>query len=82
MIEGLAITRSTARVGALQGQRLFAVRLDGTSAGQLRGCFKADHGRLRSVAAAPDGALWVTTRSTDGRVRRGRDDDRILRITL
>lgn len=79
---GLAITRSTALVGALQGQCLFAVPLDGTSAGKPRDYLTGDHGRLRSVAVAPDGLLWVTTSNTDGRVRPGRDDDKILRVTL
>ena len=79
---GLAITRSTALVGALQGRCLFAVPLDGTSAGEPRRHLAGDHGRLRSVAVAPDGSLWVTTSNTDGRVRPGRDDDKILRVTL
>ena len=79
---GLAIAGSTAFVGALQGRCLFAVPLEGSSAGRPRAWFTGDHGRLRSVAQAPDGALWVTTSNTDGRVQPGRHDDKILRVEL
>lgn len=79
---GLAIARSTAFVGALQGQCLFAVPLDGTRAGKPRAYFAKDHGRIRTVAVAPDGSLWMTTSNTDGRVDPGKNDDRILRVTL
>ena len=79
---GLAITRNTAFVGALRGQCLFAVPLSGTDAGEPRAYFAEDHGRIRTVAVAPDGALWVTTSNTDGRTDPGRDDDKILRVTL
>ncbi len=79
---GLAITRSTAFVGALRGRCLFAVPLSGTDAGKPRVYFRGDHGRIRGVAVAPDGALWVTTSNTDGRTDPGRDDDKILRVTL
>ena len=79
---GLAITRSTAFVGALQGQCLFSVALDGTDAGRPRAHFARDHGRIRNVAVAPDGSLWMTTSNTDGRGTPGRDDDKILRVTL
>lgn len=79
---GLAITRGTAFVGALQGRCLFVVTLDGTSAGQPKAYFAGDHGRIRTVVLAPDGSLWMTTSNTDGRVTPGRHDDRILRVTL
>ena len=79
---GLAITRSTAFVGALQGQCLFAVTLNGTAAGKPKAYLARDHGRLRSVTLAPDASLWVTTSNTDGRVQPGRHDDKILRILL
>lgn len=79
---GLAITGRTAFVGALQGECLFAVPLDGTDAMEPTAHFAREHGRIRSVAVAPDGALWVTTSNRDGRgtVRDG--DDRILRVTV
>lgn len=79
---GLAITRSTAFLGALQGECLFAVRLDSTDAGKPKAYFRGEHGRIRSVTTAPDGALWVTTSNTDGRGDVRKDDDRIFRVTL
>ena len=65
---GLAITRSTAFVGALQGRCLFAVPLDGTKAGKPKAYFADDHGRIRNAVVAPDGSLWITTSNTDGRI--------------
>ena len=79
---GLAITRSTAFLGALQGECLFAVSLDGEKVGKPKAYFAGEHGRIRSVTTAPDGALWVTTSNTDGRGDLRRDDDRIFRVTL
>jgi glucose/arabinose dehydrogenase len=78
---GLAITRSTAFLGALRGQCLFAVPLNGTETGKPTRHL-AGYGRIRSVVVAPDGSLWVTTSNTDGRVKPGRNDDLILRVTL
>jgi glucose/arabinose dehydrogenase len=79
---GLAITRSTAFLGALQGECMFGVPLDGTDVGKPKAYFAGDYGRVRSVAVAPDGALWVTTSNTDGRNNPTKVDDRILRVTL
>ena len=79
---GLAITRSTAFVGALQGQCLFSVALDGTDAGKPKAHFARDHGRIRNVAVAGDGSLWMTTSNTDGRQTPGKNDDKILRVAL
>ena len=79
---GLAITRSTAFVGALQGQCLFSVALDGTDAAKPKAHFAREHGRIRNVAVATDGSLWMTTSNTDGRRSPGKDDDKILRVRL
>lgn len=79
---GLAIIRSTAFVGALQGKCLFAVPLDGTKAGKPKAYFSDDLGRIRNAVAAPDGSLWITTSNTDGRLEPGKGDDKILRVSL
>ena len=79
---GLAITRSTAFVAALQGECVYAVPLDGTDAGKPRAFFQGEYGRIRTIEVAPDDSLWVTTSNTDGRGDPGKNDDRILRVTL
>ena len=79
---GLAITRSTAFVAALQGECVFAVPLDGTDAGKPRALFQGKYGRIRTIEVAPDDSLWVTTSNTDGRGDPRKGDDRILRVTL
>ncbi len=79
---GLAITRSTAFVAALQGQSVFAVPLDGETAGEPVEYFAGEFGRIRNVFVAPDESLWVTTSNTDGRSDPAEGDDRILRVML
>ena len=79
---GLAIARSTAFVAALQGQSVFAVPLDGETAGEPVEFFAEEYGRIRNVFVAPDESLWVTTSNTDGRNEAAGDDDRILRVTF
>jgi len=38
------------------------------------------YGRLRTVVAAPDGALWITTTNKDGHGHPIPDDERVIRI--
>jgi aldose sugar dehydrogenase len=79
---GIAIVDQVAWIGGLTGHRLWRVPLYGTTVGRPQ-AFEVDaYGRLRTVALAPDGSLWVTTSNTDGRgdVRPG--DDRILRLSV
>ncbi len=56
---GLEIAGDTAYVGALRGQRLWVVPLNGEFAANPVGYFTGTYGRLRSVSLAPDGRLWV-----------------------
>ena len=79
---GIAIAAGRAWLGALQGECVWSVVLDGADAGKTRQHFAGEYGRIRSVALAPDGSLWVTTSNRDGRTDPRPGDDRILRVTL
>ena len=78
---GLAFWRGDLWMGALRGERLWQIPLDGQSAGEPRSHFLNDYGRLRTVLVAHDGgSLLVTTSNTDGRGDPSRSDDRLLRV--
>ena len=79
---GIAIAAGRAWLGALQGECVWSVVLDGADAGKTQQHFAGKYGRIRSVALAPDGSLWVTTSNRDGRTDPRAGDDRILRVTL
>ena len=74
---GVAVLGPTVYVAGLRGRRLWAVP---TGGGRLQALLTEEYGRLRAVAAAPDGSLWVATSNTDGRAEPRRGDDRILRL--
>ncbi len=73
----------------LRGQRLWVVQFDqsGAAAAEPQATIVNEFGRLRSVAMAPDGMLWVTTSNRDGRCTEERGcaaneaDDRIIRFS-
>lgn len=82
---GIAYWRGSIWMAGLRGERLWQIPIvdDAVSpTGEPIAHLTTLYGRLRTVAAAPDGSLWVTTSNTDGRgdVRGG--DDRILRIDV
>jgi glucose/arabinose dehydrogenase len=75
---GAAISGDTLYVAALRGERLWTVPLNG---GAPKAEFVGRYGRLRTVAFAPDGAMWLTTSNTDrGPEPQPGGDDRILRF--
>jgi glucose/arabinose dehydrogenase len=75
---GLAFLDGALWAGALRGGRLWQVPLTADGTGAPQDWFVGDYGRLRTVVAAPDGNLWVTTSNRDGRGDPGPRDDRIL----
>jgi glucose/arabinose dehydrogenase len=79
---GIAVSAGRAWLGALQGECVWSVVLDGRDRGRAERHLSGQYGRIRSVAAAPDGSLWVTTSNRDGRADPRPGDDRILHVTL
>ena len=77
---GAAIRRGTLYIGALQGEALLRVKLNGTRARKRTALLQGRYGRIRTVVRAPDGSLWVTTSNRDGRGSPRDGDDRIVRI--
>ncbi|MGH8870317.1 MAG: PQQ-dependent sugar dehydrogenase [Actinomycetes bacterium] len=79
---GVAYLGGVVYMAALGGERLWQVPVDGERAGRPRATFTQRYGRLRTVVAAPDGSLWLTTSNQDGRGDPQESDDRILRVVV
>ncbi|MGH8893364.1 MAG: PQQ-dependent sugar dehydrogenase, partial [Actinomycetes bacterium] len=79
---GIAVANGRAWLGALRGECIFSVRLRGPDSGKIRRHFAGRFGRIRQVAKAPDGSLWITTSNRDGRGSPGPDDDKVIRVVL
>ncbi|HEX6756056.1 MAG TPA: PQQ-dependent sugar dehydrogenase [Mycobacteriales bacterium] len=80
-VGGCAVIERGLFVASLTGQRMWAFPLDSTGhAGAPSDHLNGAYGRLRTVVAAPDGALWLTTSNKDGRGRPTAQDDRVIRI--
>jgi glucose/arabinose dehydrogenase len=80
---GIAIAGGSLWVAALRGERMWRIPLlGGGRLGSPVSMLDGDYGRLRTVALAPDGSLWLTTSNRDGRGSPGPSDDRVLRFPL
>ncbi|MEU4608729.1 PQQ-dependent sugar dehydrogenase [Kribbella sp. NPDC023972] len=80
---GIAFAQGHVFMASLRGERLWAIPVaGGKRTGEPQAFFTNEFGRLRTVEAAPDGSLWLTTSNTDGRGDTQNGDDRILRITI
>ncbi|MEW1655253.1 MULTISPECIES: PQQ-dependent sugar dehydrogenase [unclassified Streptomyces] len=80
---GLAYAKGSLWMASLRGERLWRIPLNGTRPVAAPQAFlKGAYGRLRTVVAAGDGALWLVTGNTDGRGRPRAGDDRILRLVV
>ncbi|UVT27384.1 PQQ-dependent sugar dehydrogenase [Rhodococcus pyridinivorans] len=83
---GLAWFDGSLWMAGLRGERLWRIDIPDTdvqdTAVTATDFFVGEYGRLRTVVAAPDGSLWLTTSNRDGRGSPAGDDDRILRIEI
>jgi glucose/arabinose dehydrogenase len=84
---GAAYAKGSPWIGALGGQRLWQLPVQGRAAtAEPIAHFAGDHGRIRTIEVAPDGALWLITSNTDRATWGGTDprpgDDRILRVEV
>jgi glucose/arabinose dehydrogenase len=79
---GIAIADGSVFMASLRGERLWQIPLLTDGVGTPRALLAHRYGRLRAVAVAPDGSLWVLTNNTDGRGSPRTGDDRIVRLTL
>jgi glucose/arabinose dehydrogenase len=79
---GLAYVDGTFFLAALKGQRVWAIYIAADGTASATPWFVGEFGRIRDVAAGPDGTLWFLTNNTDGRgdVREG--DDRLKQVRL
>lgn len=75
---GMAYLDGVLYIANLRGERLREVPLSDLTTSTER--FVGELGRLRDVAVAPDGSLWLLTNNTDGRGSPRPGDDQILRI--
>ncbi len=82
---GLAYAGGYLWTAALRGERLWRVKVAGGQVSDPTAYFSGEdgsegYGRLRTVVAAPDGRLWLTTSNKDGRGEPDAQDDRILLV--
>ena len=83
---GIAFWNGSIWMAGLRGERLWQIPIVDGAAGASTTApvehLTGTYGRLRTVAAAPDGSLWVVTSNTDGRGDVQDGDDRVLRIEV
>lgn len=79
---GIAIKDDVVYVASLRGERLWQVPISGARTMKAKSWDLGDRGRLRSIAQAPDGSLWVMTSNTDGRGDPRPADDTIIRLRV
>lgn len=78
---GIAIKNDVVYVASLRGERLWQVPIKGAQTRDAKSWDLGDAGRLRTIAQAPDGSLWVVTSNTDGRGDPRPSDDKIIRLS-
>ena len=78
---GIAYADGAVWMAALRGESLWRIPVSGNDAGEPERLLQGEYGRLRDVAVAPDGRLWVLSNNTS-RGTAAPDDDKLLAIPL
>jgi glucose/arabinose dehydrogenase len=83
-VGGCAVQGSTLYIASLDGRDVLSATIGGSgrnlTVSAFRGQLNGKYGRLRTVVAAPDGALWLTTSNKDGQGKPIADDERVIRL--
>ncbi|HST64494.1 MAG TPA: PQQ-dependent sugar dehydrogenase [Mycobacteriales bacterium] len=80
-LSGCAVIERGLFVTSTTGKRVYAFPLDGSGRADGPTSFLIGaYGRLRTVVAGSDGALWMTTSNKDGAGKPTPQDDRVIRI--
>ncbi|GHF21026.1 PQQ-dependent sugar dehydrogenase [Pseudolysinimonas yzui] len=79
---GLAYVDGTFFLAALKGERVWAIYVADDGTAGATPWFVGEFGRIRDVAAGPDGSLWFLTNNTDGRGDPRDGDDRLMQVRL
>ncbi|MFD3524644.1 PQQ-dependent sugar dehydrogenase [Streptomyces sp. NPDC058653] len=80
---GIAFAKGSIWMAALRGERLWRIPLAGVKpSADPQAFLEGKYGRLRTVVATGDGALWLLTSNTDGRGTPKPGDDRIVRVDI
>jgi glucose/arabinose dehydrogenase len=79
---GTAFWNGALFFGALKGQGLYEVTVQGTTATLKTQHFKQEFGRIREAIVGPDNQLYITTSNRDGRGTPKAEDDKIMRISF
>jgi glucose/arabinose dehydrogenase len=78
---GCAVTNGHVVVATATGTALASATVSPQGAiGSFTAVLQGKYGRLRTVVASSDGALWLTTINRDGKGRPVASDDRVIRI--
>ena len=77
---GAAVAGNNLYVAGLQCECLFRIPITAAGLGTPKRLFVHRYRRIRSVATAPDGSVWITTSNRDDRETPAKTDDRVLRV--
>lgn len=79
---GIAMVNGTLFIAALRGERVWTFDPARPEDEPWRAALTEEYGRVRDVAAGPDGRLWLLTNNTDGRGQPREGDDRLVQPTF